>query len=44
MIEPHTNSIMISEHSNSIEIEAVDIYTYNYFLQAAQIMQEHEEV
>lgn len=38
------NSVEIEPIGNSVEIEVFDVYTTEYFLYGAQILEEHEEV
>ena len=43
-ILPHKNSAYVEDSTNSISIEAVDIFSHYFFLHAAQVGVEHEEV
>jgi len=38
------NSVEIQPIGNSVELSTFDVYTTSYFLSAAQILEEHEEV
>jgi hypothetical protein len=38
------NSVEIQPIGNSVEVSLFDVYTTEYFLSAAQILEEHEEV
>jgi hypothetical protein len=38
------NSVEIQPIGNSVELSTFDVYTTEYFLSAAQTMEEHEEV
>ena len=38
------NSVEIQPIGNSVEVSLFDVYTTEYFLSAAQILDEHEEV
>ena len=37
------NSVKIQPIRNSVEVSLFDVYTTEYFLSAAQILEEHEE-
>jgi hypothetical protein len=37
------NSVEIQPIRNSVELSLFDVYTHEYFLSGAQILEEHEE-
>ena len=43
-IQPIGNSVAIQPTVNGVELSTFNVYTTSYFLSAAQILEEHEEV